>query len=341
MCVWSAYTGSKPAAPELWESLKKIEGIWAGFFTGIVTGTEGKLHLGKLQGNTRAWQEKFSLDSFPGTCGLIHSRTNSGGDERWGHPFVGSAGKVALISQGCNGVFKDRAIATFEKWGAEMVRMGKTFSSAIYGLPKRYPELPDGGQVHSAEVGVNAVEYWYEKTGDPLEAIAKVYSDLCVEAGTCFLFADRPRLIGFANSNQHMVYQRSRKDVYLSITTLGLPGGFGMELPCNCVGLISPDGMELRKLGDRYEVEPFLPDGMLKAAMDYITANPGCSLGKVTDFALKPLFPAGKLVYKVGAAYRLLEILMAEKRVRLEPRDEVSATGTPGTAFGIYAEKQV
>ena len=339
MCVWSAYTGSRPAAPELWESLKRIEGIWAGFYTGLVTCSEGKLYSGKVLGNTRVWQEKFDLSDFPGTFGLIHSRTNSGGDERWSHPFVGSAGKVALISQGCSGVFKDRSKAVFEKWGNEMLKAGKTFSSGIFGLPERYPVLADGAQVHSAEVGVNAVEYWYEKLGDPVAAIAKVFSDICTEDATCFIFADRPGVIGFANSNQHMVYSRNADGVHLSITSIGLPDGFGVELPFNSVGLITPTELKLERLGDRYETETFLPGGMLKTALAYIRKNPGCSLGNVADFALKPLFPAGKLDCRVAASYRVLETLLAEDLVELRPEEKTGGAGAPGTVYRIFARE--
>ena len=141
MCVWSAYTGKNPAAPIIWDSLRKIEGLWAGFYTGIATCDSGKIHLGKVQGNMEHWSKNFSLSDFPGTCGLIHSRTNSGGDLRWGHPFTGSSGKVAIISQGCPGVFKERANPVFEEWGNEMLRKGKRFSSSIFDLPKRYPVL--------------------------------------------------------------------------------------------------------------------------------------------------------------------------------------------------------
>ena len=336
MCVWSAYTGMKQAAPELWSSLKKIEGIWAGFYTGLVTESEGKFHCGKVLGNTGVWSSKYDLSAFPGTCGLIHSRTNSGGDERWSHPFVGSSGKVALISQGCSGIFRGREIS--EKWGNEMLRAGKTFSSGIFGLPPRYPMLSNGAQVHSAEVGVNAVEYWYEKLGDPLAAVKKVFSEINNESATCFIFADRPGVIAFANSNQRMVYQKTREGVYLSITAIGLPDGFGMELPCNSVGLITPTELKMERLADRYETDTFLPKEMLKKSLEYIAANPGCFLANVADFALKPLFPPETLNYRVGAAYRVLETLLMENLVRLEPRETAGSAGMPGTVFGIFAE---
>ena len=340
MCVWSAYTGSKPAAQELWESLKKIEGIWAGFYTGIVTGFEGKLYMGKVLGNTRVWQEKYDLSAFPGTFGLIHSRTNSGGDRRRSHPYMSCSGKVAVISQGCSGIFPDRSVEAV-KLGNEMLKAGKIFDSALpTPLKPTSPVLADGTCVAPSEIEANAVDCWYEKLGDPMEAIAKVFSVTNNESATCFIFADRPGVIGFANSNQRMVYQITRDGVHLSITTIGLPGGFGMELPCNCVGLITPDELKLEKLGDRYETETFLPRGMIKTALDYIRNNPGCLLPHVADFALKPLFPADSLNYRVGAAYRVLETLLSEGLVKLIPEEKTGSAGAPGTLYGIYAEEQ-
>jgi glucosamine 6-phosphate synthetase-like amidotransferase/phosphosugar isomerase protein len=336
MCVWSAYTGKSTAAPIIWDSLKKIEGFWAGYYTGIATCCDGRIHSGKVLGSTEVWEEKFSLDDFPGCCGLIHSRTNSGGDERWGHPFVGSSGKVAVIAQGCAGVFKERSKTTFEKWGHEMLRQGKIFTSGIADLPKSYPVLDGVGMVHSAEVGVQAVEYCYEKWHDPLKAVKHVYSELNTEAASLFIFADHPGVICFSNSNQHIVYQKNQDGVYLSITTAGLPGNCGMELPCNSVGIITPDEIRIEKLHDRYETDMTLPAGTLTAAWEFIKANPGKSLASMADAALKPLFVPDTLNYRVGIAYRCLEALLNEGKIRVERRTVATSQGSTGCSFALY-----
>ena len=337
MCVWSAYTGKKSAAPFLIDSLGRIEGIWGGFYTGLVTNDNGVLRMGKVLGNLRVWKEKYSVKDFPGFSGLIHSRTNSGGDERWGHPFVGSSGKVAIISQGCGGLFAGESNPKFEKWGNEMLEKGKVFSSGIFDLPKRYPVLSDGGQVHSAEVAVQAVEYYYEKLNDPFEAVKQVQQVLTNEAASLFLFADHPGVIAFSNSNQHLVYQQDNDGIFLSITTLGLPSKNGMELPCNSVGVITPDSLRIEKLHPRYETDMTMPEKMLSLSLECIKNNPGLLLGNVTDRVLKPLLPQDKLCYRAGTAYRVLEQLVNEGLVRMEPVESESSQGTPGTVFKLYA----
>lgn len=337
MCVWSAYTGKKSAAPFLIDSLGRIEGIWGGFYTGLVTNDNGVLRMGKVIGNLRVWKEKYSAKDFPGGSGLIHSRTNSGGDERWGHPFVGSSGKVAIISQGCGGLFAGESNPKFEKWGNEMLEKGKVFSSGIFDLPKRYPVLSDGGQVHSAEVAVQAVEYYYEKLNDPFEAVKQVQQVLTNEAASLFLFADCPGVIAFSNANQHLVYQQDADGTFLSITTLGLPSKNGMELPCNSVGIVTPDSIRIEKLHPRYETDMTMPEKMLSLSLECIKNNPGLLLGNVTDRVLKPLLPQDKLCYRAGTAYRVLEQLVNEGLVRMEPVESESSQGTPGTVFKLYA----
>ena len=91
MCVWCAYAGDQQAAPLLWESLRKIEGLWGGYYTGLVTMDENGLHWEKCVGCTEVWQKQFQLKDFPGCAGLAHSRTPSGGDEHRAHPFVGTS----------------------------------------------------------------------------------------------------------------------------------------------------------------------------------------------------------------------------------------------------------
>ena len=338
MCVWSAYTGKKNAAPVLFESLRKIEGFWSGFYTGLVTCSDGKLQMGKVLGNMDVWSEKYSLDDFQGTCGLIHSRTNSGGDERWSHPFVGSSGKVAVVSQGCSGVFKETSDILFDEWGDEMVKNGKVFSSSIYGVPKRYPQLADGGQVHCAEVFAQAVEYYYEQLGDPLAAIKKVFSVLALEDVTLILFADRPEVIGYANVNQHIVLRRVEDGVYLSTTAIGLPDECGTELPCNSIGLITPESTSVEYLDAQPLTSMSLPENMIKDSYEYIKSTPGCLLSGVVDNVLKPQLQPGVLNNRVGAAYRILETLLKENMITFKADYVTGGMGAPGTVFRLYAK---
>ena len=61
MCVWSAYAGKKQAAPILLEALKKTEGYWAGFYTGMATCENGVLHFAKCPGHTGFFEKNFDV----------------------------------------------------------------------------------------------------------------------------------------------------------------------------------------------------------------------------------------------------------------------------------------
>ena len=159
MCVWCAYSGKRQAAEILTECGERIEGLWSGFYTGLVTGDETGLHCGKVAGWSKFWHEKFRVEDFHGTYGLWHSRTNSGGDYRWAHPFVGNLGIAAMVSQGSSGVFANLNADRY-KIAETLLKEGTRFSSAspILEWRKNYPALSDGTQIHIADMAMQLIE---------------------------------------------------------------------------------------------------------------------------------------------------------------------------------------
>lgn len=336
MCVWSAYTGKRRAAEVLWESLRRIEGIWGGFYTGLVTLDQGVFRHEKILGNTRVWHEHWNPADFPGTCGLTHSRTDSGGDSRWSHPFLGSKGKVALVSQGSSGIFRGNN-GEFERIGNMLLQAGRTFASADFSAAHPgYPKLEDGSCVHCSEVSAAAVEYYYEQLRDPVAALRRAFEQLPEEASSIALFSDLPGVIGFVNVNQRLVWQRNPDGLMLSLSTLAFPSAFGSEIPGNSVGVITPDSIRIEPLADRYPVNNTIPEGMCSACLEYVREHPGCHIAHLTDNVLRPHFPQDVLNYRIVAAYRILETLLAEKRVVLRESEVTGKAGQPGRIFLIW-----
>ena len=144
MCVLCGYIGKEPAAPVLLRMGERMQGLWSGYYTGIGTlGDDGVIRHHKTTGYSRHWRERFSTDSLPGTMGFFHSRTNSGGDAKYAHPFVSSDGSAMLVSQGSSGVFAER-----EQEIVDIANMlldnGIRFASADSTLTyKKYPVLKD------------------------------------------------------------------------------------------------------------------------------------------------------------------------------------------------------
>lgn len=338
MCVWSAYAGDGEAAPLLWGSLERIEGIWGGFYTGLVTLDEAGLHWEKCVGCTEVWRKQYRLEDFPGHAGLIHSRTLSGGDAHRAHPFVGADGVVALVSQGSLGIFTESPRAITGCADAMLAR-GRKCRSAIPAAPDeaaRSYTLTDGTLVSLSDVVVNAVEEQYLRHGDPVRAMKTVCGSLPEESATIFLFRDRPGFIGFVNVDQHLVCDFEEHAVWLSVTSLGVPG-YAMEIPGNSVGFATAAGeFHRERLTEDYPaLDTRIPEGALSAFRAAVKSNPGATLGKLCDLAIRPLFAQTALEYRAVTAYRVLETLVRGGEVRFEPALVPGWEGVPGRIFRI------
>jgi len=337
MCVWSAYSGTEEAAPLLWKSVHDIEGIWAGFYTGIVTQKDGRLFWRKCEGHTGLWKEQFDFTQIPGTCGMMHSRTNSGGDARFAHPYMACHHVVGAISQGCTGMYSD-CIGRFVEAGNELLDKGFSFDDADNNPRQNYKILlKDGSRVPLSEIATSVIEEEYMRTGDVLGALRHEICRLPEESATMFLFADKPGLIAFINVNQHLVWQRRAGQVFMSVTTLGLPGGYGCEIPGNSIGYVTPSEIHIEPIDDSvFTIDNQLPAGALTAFREYLISHPGVLLGNVVDGALAPLFAHNALEYRAALGYRMLETLVQNNEIRLEEEVMKGSTGVDGRVFRLY-----
>ena len=335
MCVWSAYAGKDEAAPLLWDSLRRIEGVWGGFYTGLVTMDEKGLHWEKCVGCTEVWQKQYQLKDFPGHAGLIHSRTQSGGDAHRAHPFIGAEGIVALVAQGSGGIFKDNT-AAFTDCANAMLARGRKCRSAVPEEASRTFTLTDGTSASMSDIVVNAVEEQYLQHGDPVRAMKTACGSLPQESAMIFLFRDRPGFIGFVNVNQRVVCDFEEDSVWLSVTSLGVPG-YAMEIPGNSVGFVTAAGEFHRERFSENcpEIDTRIPEKVLPVFRSAIRENPGLTLGPLCDLAVRPLFPHTALEYCAVTAWRALEILVRAGEIRFEPASVPGCQGIPGRIFRI------
>ena len=109
MCNIAGYVGTRPAAPILLEMMRRQEGLCGGYYSGIATIHEGKMYYAKLTGDIPRLEALTNAARLPGTVGIIHSRSNSGGGDNWSHPFVTvKNGQVrqAYVANGAAGFFE-------------------------------------------------------------------------------------------------------------------------------------------------------------------------------------------------------------------------------------------
>lgn len=88
MCVIAGYAGSRLAAPVVMEMIERQEGLAGGYYAGMAVVEPDSLHWRKVVGLMADLRGKGDAEALPGCVGVAHSRSKSGGDAEWAHPFV-------------------------------------------------------------------------------------------------------------------------------------------------------------------------------------------------------------------------------------------------------------
>lgn len=316
MCTWCAYTGKRAAAPLLMERGKRIEGLWSGIFTGMVTLDDAGLHCAKMRGTSVDWEKRFDISTLTGTTGLWHSRTGGLGDDNRAHPFVSSDGKVAMVSQGFAGVFAGEPQEAFVRYGEMLMEKSWKFPSIMPANPEgKYPMLFGKYNCHVSEIVANTIAYFYSEGASPLDAVQKALSELPEEASSIVIFRDHPGKLFYANTNQSVVAARDCDGVMMSVSALAFADRRVQQLPVNSCGMISPDETVIRKLSDRYVVDETIPDELEKHFLETLKQIQPIGLARVCDIGLKPLFAKGVMQCCAISTYRTLENLLKEHKV--------------------------
>lgn len=325
MCVWCAYTGKKAAAPILDKMGKRIEGLWSGYYTGMVTQEGNGLKMEKVAGCSRFWDEKYSVSDFHGTCGLWHSRTNSGGNWKFGHPFVGVHGLVATVSQGNSGYFASR-----DQLHLDMIRKyhreGMQFTTEDEPYGRKYCVLENGKQIHVSDFVTQLTEKEYIRTGNPLESIRFALTQFQEEASSIMIFKDFPGRIFFATTSQRIVIANYEDGIALSITALAFGNNTPRftEIPVNSVGYVDSSTLYVEKMSPQFDnTYDIIPNGCAVAMRKYLEEHGPSLLAHICDNAIVPLFPQGLNAPKIRAlsTYRALETLYFNGKIEIIPEE--------------------
>jgi len=334
-CNIAGYVGTEPAAPILLEMIEAQEGLAGGFYTGIATLDGDTLHHVRVVGDCSALRDCISDLSLPGTIGLAHSRSNSGGDCLWAHPFVVDE-RLAYIANGSVGCFEGKTdlcdLAT------SLEQSGRSFTAVADEQIGNYPSLPGGRSVHMSDVMAHAIDEALSRLG-PLEALEDAFLRIPSEIVGVSIDSSQDKHIYLARWNMPACACLAGNGVRIASSPVAFEPGASWEwIPPGSVAEIAADGWFVRPMGearnmvcddiDRAKAREAVLDRLEKSA---------CGVGALLK-TVRPLSNGHELVVACDPVYEVLCELELEGRIRRERRQVDGAyESTPGAQFIFHA----
>jgi glucosamine--fructose-6-phosphate aminotransferase (isomerizing) len=338
MCNLAGYVGTEAAAPILLEMTRRQEGLAGGYYTGIATIADGKLHYRKVVGDVATLVKQTDAADLPGTVGIIHSRSKSGGGAQWAHPFIDCTGRMAYAATGIGGFFADRRDPDTVLRG--LADAGHVFRSRNKKAVGKYPTLADGSSVHVSEVVCHLIESHIARGLDPALAMREAFQDFVAELIGLIIHEDTPDSIIASRINQPLMIGRRGSSTFLATTTLAFPEGavdWVMSMPLSSTAVIKGDGLSIIPMdataGPVCKIPPWqkgfetvlalLADGEPKSFGTYMKAT-------------TPLWPKDQAPQREAMTYAIVEDLHARGLI------DFVAVEKPGMEPGsVTHEKQI
>ena len=189
MCGIVGYVGTEQAAPILLAGLSKLE--YRGYDSaGIAIRNEdtGDITVVKAKGRLKILSEKTNEGhAVPGTCGIGHTRWATHGEpsENNAHPHCTDDKSVVLVHNGI--------IENYQELKDQLIKSGYAFYSQT-----------------DTEIAVKLVDYYYRKTGTPLEAISRAMLRIRGSYAFGIMFHDHPGKIFAARKDSPLIIGKSQ-----------------------------------------------------------------------------------------------------------------------------------
>ena len=189
MCGIVGYIGKEQAAPILLAGLKKLE--YRGYDSaGLAVRDEatGGIDVVKAKGRLHVLEEKTDGGrSVPGSCGIGHTRWATHGEpsETNAHPHCTDDCSVVLVHNGI--------IENYQELREKLLKEGYRFHSET-----------------DTEAAVNLIDFYYKKTGNPLEGIAGAMLRLRGSYAFGILFRDFPDRLYAARKDSPLIVGKGK-----------------------------------------------------------------------------------------------------------------------------------
>ena len=195
MCGIVGYVGDNQAAPLLLHGLSKLE--YRGYDSaGIAVRNEGtgEIQIIKAKGRLHVLSEKTDDGrAVAGTCGIGHTRWATHGEpsENNAHPHCTEDKSIVLVHNGI--------IENYKEIREKLIKSGYTFYSET-----------------DTEIATKLIDYYYKKTGTPLEALTR--SMLRIRGSYAFgiLFKDYPGKIFAARKDSPLIIGKNETGHFIA-----------------------------------------------------------------------------------------------------------------------------
>ena len=327
MCNIAGYIGAHRAAPILIEMLRAQEGLNAGFYTGIATLHEGKIHYRKVVGNLDDLLSQTDAADLPGSIGIIHSRTPGTTEvegAEYAHPFVTERDneiKAAMVLNGTSGFFKplrEARVALTE----ELLASGARIRSHCKG--KGMLDLSDGTCVHASDVFCQLADLHVQQGLAPHAAAAHAFVQMPTEAVVLMLSLYAQNAITYARFNFPMHLAHTDHGTYLATSPQAMPADAGDYhlLPVRSSGYIYKDHFECHPFPEQIAtIAPLTPARRVRIYEIIVEKlREGEQTVESLAGAIRPVFE-GYDCGQVGASiYQVLDELERDGKLKRERR---------------------
>lgn len=195
MCGIVGYVGEEQAAPILLSGLEKLE--YRGYDSAgiaVRSDADDSIEIVKAKGRLRILSEKTDDGrAVPGTCGIGHTRWATHGEpsENNAHPHCSEDRSVVLVHNGI--------IENYQELKDKLLKSGYTFYSQT-----------------DTEIAVKLVDYYYKKTGTPLEALTRTMLRIRGSYAFGVMFRDCPGRIFAARKDSPLIIGTGEKGTLIA-----------------------------------------------------------------------------------------------------------------------------
>ena len=341
MCNIAGYVGAREAAPILIEMIRVQEGLNGGFFTGLAVHGKSALRYRKVQGELSTLLEETDAASLVGKTGIIHSRTPSGGNDLWAHPFATERDgivKMCYVANGSIGMFRDQNEA-FNAIADQLIADGYDIPCKIDLQDHRYNRLSTGEAVHMSDVMCQLI-YQYKSDGMNTErAMTSAFTRMPGEIVGLVVEEESPDRIYFSRINMPMFVGFDADGAYLASSPIAFPESVKdyRLLPALSSGVVFCNRVEVTEYYADFPIPvAAFDDGTMDAA-----ANAILTLLKEREADIRDMFavarailPKDVLTQSDAIVYCAVTKLLDEQRIDMRPsRRTVNGNDAPHTLF--------